>query len=102
MKQITVVLVISLILGGLFLSAQEPSSPITKAALQTHLGELTKLKDQALARFNAYTGAVQECQYWLDQIEVKEKAAGKMAKQSEKSEVPFDSANPTKEKKNGD
>ena len=48
----------------------ENNSPavITKEALQDHLVELQQQREQAIATVNAISGAIQECEYWLEKL----------------------------------
>jgi len=46
---------------------------ITKEVLQQRLVELQSGRDQAMANLNAYSGAIQECQHWIDYIEAASK-----------------------------
>jgi len=55
-------------------------SPITKPAIQQRLQYLQAGREQALANLNAFNGAIQECQYWLGQIDAAEKAAAEKPK----------------------
>ena len=41
---------------------------ITKEALQDHLVELQQQREQAIATVNAISGAIQECEYWLEKL----------------------------------
>ena len=77
------VFVSTFILGGcLALSAQvaKPAAPdpaksepvITRAQLEQHLADLKAGKEQAVANVNAFEGAIQECQHWLDAIKAAE------------------------------
>ncbi|MCB7129641.1 MAG: hypothetical protein J3T61_08905 [Candidatus Brocadiales bacterium] len=43
-------------------------SVITKEALQDHLVELQQQREQAIATVNAISGAIQECEYWLEKL----------------------------------
>jgi hypothetical protein len=54
-------------------SPKEPENPaMTLETLQTRMGTLQKGREQAIANVNAYDGAIQECQYWIDQLTPKE------------------------------
>ena len=64
-------LALLLVLGGcLTVSAQssEPS-PITREALLDRLEALERDREQVIANINAYDGAIQECKYWIEQLE---------------------------------
>lgn len=43
-----------------------------KQQLNNQLEQQQNIIDQALANINAIHGAIQECDYWLEQIEKKE------------------------------
>jgi hypothetical protein len=43
---------------------------MSKEALQERMNGLNALKAQAVANANALSGAIQECQHWLDQLAV--------------------------------
>lgn len=59
-------------------------SPITLEALEARLADLQRGKEQAIANVNAYGGAIQECNYWLEQL----KAAEEAKKASPPSKAP--------------
>ena len=73
-----------LLLGGsLMLPAQQPTSPpapqtapqgVTEQALEARQIQLRQQYEQAVANANAVQGAIQECQYWLDQLKAAEAA----------------------------
>jgi len=46
---------------------------MTKETIEKRKEELLQQIEQAKAQFNALTGAVQDCDYWLEQIKTKEK-----------------------------
>jgi peptidoglycan hydrolase CwlO-like protein len=50
-----------------------PSAPavLTKEAVQQRLTELKKQKEQVLADVNALSGAIQDCEYWLEELNKK-------------------------------
>lgn len=60
-----------LIIVGAMVYAQAPAAQpqITKAVLKARLAELQRGRDQAMADVNAYNGAIQECQYWMDWLD---------------------------------
>jgi hypothetical protein len=58
----------------------QPPIGITKPELQRKLEELKKAQQQALADYQAITGAMQDCVFWLDQIAAKEKEVEEKAK----------------------
>ena len=64
-----------LVLGGcLTVSAQASKPPlITREALLDRLEVLERDRAQVIANINAYDGAIQECKYWLEQLEIAEK-----------------------------
>lgn len=41
-----------------------------KAHLSVLQDDRQKMQDQLMANLNAFNGAIQECQYWIDQINV--------------------------------
>ena len=73
MKRFIVLLVICLLIVGAGLAQKESKPPITKEVLQQRLGQLQQAREQAIANVNALNGAIQECTYWIDQIEAAEK-----------------------------
>jgi len=87
-----VTLAVLLVLGGcLSMSAQDNSlkeakPAITKQAFQDRLAGLEKGRAQALADLSAYDGAIQECQYWLEQVEKAEAEAKAAPKEKPKDE----------------
>lgn len=42
---------------------------MTREAIQERLAKLSAEKDQAVATVNALIGAMQDCQFWLAQLE---------------------------------
>ena len=86
----------TLVLGGCFqVSAQDISpSPVTKQALEKHLTELQEAQRRALAEYQALSGAVQECKYWIGEID-KAEAEKEAEKKPKNGEVP----KPAQEKK---
>lgn len=48
---------------------------ITKDQIEGHKVQLIAERDQALARLNAYIGAIAECEYWLKQLEEEQEGA---------------------------
>jgi hypothetical protein len=69
-------------------AATPATTVITKAALEERLAGLQKSREQTLANLNAYNGAIEECQYWLDQLRAEEKA-----KEEAKKKAPPKPAN---------
>lgn len=61
-------LALLLVLGGCLAGFAQNSkpSPITKEALELRLAALERDRAQAIANVNAYDGAIQECQFWLE------------------------------------
>lgn len=99
MKRIWQSLLLGVLLSGAILAAQtappvqvvKPAAPagVTKEKLQARLTELQKGRDQAMANVNAYDGAIQECQYWISQVEESEKGKKGEVKPAEpKKEAP--------------
>jgi len=84
MRRFIVLLVICLLIVGAGLAQKESKPPITKEALQQRLGQLQQAREQAIANVNALNGAIQECTYWIDQIEMAEKTSKSEEKKSEK------------------
>jgi hypothetical protein len=72
-----IVMAICILAAACLAPAQDkkPETPITRAMLDQRLGQLKAAREQALANLNAYDGAIQECNYWISQIEAAEKAA---------------------------
>lgn len=50
---------------------------ITKEVLEARLAELAEQRDQKIADANALTGAIQDCQHWLEVLAKDEPAAVK-------------------------
>ena len=63
-----VALALLLVLGGCLVGFAQNSkpSPITKEVLELRLAALQRDRLQAIANVNAYDGAIQECQFWLE------------------------------------
>ena len=63
-----VALALLLVLGGCLAGFAQNSkpSPITKEVLELRLVALERDRAQAIANVNAYDGAIQECQFWLE------------------------------------
>ena len=61
-------LALLLVLGGCLAGFAQNSKPslITKEALELRLAALQRDRAQAVANVNAYDGAIQECQFWLE------------------------------------
>lgn len=67
---------------ALVVSAQEAEAPqapaefrITKGLLQGRIEDLQRAREQAIANANAMAGAIQECEFWLRQLEEAERKA---------------------------
>ena len=100
MRKQTLAAVLAILLGGgAYLFAQEQvkpvpakpeikEHPVTKAKLQERLGGLEAGKSQAIANVQAYDGAIQECKYWIEELENAEKLASDAAKKPAKDESP--------------
>ena len=43
---------------------------ITKEALEERLEQLQREREQLVANIHAYGGAIQECEYWLRQLDL--------------------------------
>jgi len=78
-------LCLTLLLGvGHMVSAQQPPPPqappqpapqgVTQQALESRLAVLKTQYDQAVANANAFQGALEDCQYWIDQMKAAEAA----------------------------
>ena len=50
---------------------------ITQQALEQRIAALKTQYDQAIANANALQGAIQDCQYWLDQFKATDEAKAK-------------------------
>ena len=80
-------LVFLLMACALLLQAASPDpspavSVITREALQDRLSELQRLRERALANVNAISGAIQECEYWLEKLKEDKK------KEKKEEELP--------------
>jgi 5'-deoxynucleotidase YfbR-like HD superfamily hydrolase len=64
-------------LGKKEMSAAPP--PITKEEIQERIKELEKQKRQAEANANAFAGAIQDCEFWLEQLKQAEEAKNPQA-----------------------
>ena len=86
-------LVLLLLLGGCWeVSAQgSKSSFITREALELRLKALERDRNQAIANVNAYDGAIQECNFWIELL--------KDAEQEEEAMVEFPKVKYHKDKK---
>lgn len=84
-----------LLVGGDFQAETQPDGKpahekpatvigISKEALQERLGKLNQGRDNALATLQAYDGAIQECQHWIDYLEKQKKEAQEAEKESKK------------------
>jgi hypothetical protein len=75
-KAILFCLILSIICPSLSICQEKPKEPekpaMTLETLQTRMGTLQKGREQAIANVNAYDGAIQECQYWIDYLTPKE------------------------------
>jgi hypothetical protein len=49
---------------------------IDRQALNTRIEQLEADRTQTIAKLQALTGALQDCEYWLSQIESEESADG--------------------------
>ncbi len=75
-----VIFILVLILGAIVLrSAQQANPPggITRQAMEARLKDLEAGRDHALADYQAYVGAIQECKYWMGQLDAAEQAKTK-------------------------
>ena len=81
-----VALALLLVLGGcLTVSAQASKPPlIDREALLDRLEVLQRDRAQVIANINAYDGAIQECKYWLEQLELAEKKEEEEVKEETK------------------
>lgn len=68
MRWLRVTMLLTVLLTGVMIYPQTPPQTI-KAALEARLVELQQGRDQAMANVNAYNGAIQECQHWLDWLD---------------------------------
>lgn len=86
------ILCIVLLAAGLAADEKPASKPapgvVTKEALESRIRDLQTQKDQAIANANALTGAIQDCQFWLDQIRASEEKAAKTAGKAEQKPAP--------------
>ena len=46
----------------------KPAPAITQQALEQRIASLKTQYDQAIANANALQGAIQDCQYWIEQL----------------------------------
>ena len=78
-------LCIAALCAGLMAGAQQPKiidpaptpPAITREALEQRIAALKTQYDQAIANANALQGAIQDCQYWLDQFKATDEAKAK-------------------------
>jgi hypothetical protein len=72
-----VVLALLLLLGGCWEVSAQGSKPsfITRELLELRLKALERDREQAIANVNAYDGAIQECQFWLELLKDEEEEA---------------------------
>ena len=61
--------------------APAPPFTITKERLKERITELEAAREQAIANVNALTGAIQESQHWLAQLEAAENKETKEKKE---------------------
>jgi type VI protein secretion system component VasF len=54
---------------GLAMTLGAAQAPITKEALEARIADLTKQYEQAVANANAIQGAIQDCKYWLGELD---------------------------------
>jgi hypothetical protein len=78
-----VVIVLALALAVSGQQAPSPSSAITKESLLQRRVDLEHQREQAIANVNAISGAIQECEFWISQIEAAEKALKEKQKEKE-------------------
>jgi len=45
---------------------------ITREMIEARKQQLEAERDELIAKLHAYTGALQDCEYWLEQIEKEE------------------------------
>ena len=57
-----------------------PAPAIVRTEFERRLAELRKQHDQAVSDVHALEGAIQDCEFWLKQLEAAEKAAAESAK----------------------
>jgi hypothetical protein len=81
----------------LMMSALALGEPITREAVEKRLASLEEVRRQTLANLNALNGAVEDCKYWLEQLD---KPAAKPGQAEEpKSTPPAGGEAPAKESK---
>ena len=63
-----IALALLLLLGGCWEVSAQGSKPsfITREALELRLKALERDRNQAIANVNAYDGAIQECNFWIE------------------------------------
>jgi len=66
---------VAMVMAGEKPKSKPESSPatITKAELDERLNTLMRERDQIIANLHAYEGAIEDCKYWLSQLESKAK-----------------------------
>jgi hypothetical protein len=72
------ILLTLLLLGGVLFAEDKPKAPppaVTKAQLEARVKELTAAREQAIANLQALNGAIQDCEYWIAEVEKAEKEA---------------------------
>lgn len=42
---------------------------MTKEAIEARIQQLQREQEQLVAKTNAFSGAIQDCKYWLEQLE---------------------------------
>lgn len=94
-----------LICGAPLLAQQKPEKKgITKEALEQRLKQLQTGRIQAVANLNAFDGAIQECQHWLDELnaaeaeKAKTSEAGKDKKGTNEKTAPAAASETKREK----
>lgn len=78
-----------MVLGSALLLAE----PITKEAVKERLDLLEKERIQQMANLNALNGAIEDCKFWLSQLDAKP------AEQKNKLKTPPPPGHPPKAKK---
>ncbi len=62
------------LLAASFAFAADPA-PVSKAAIEARLKDMHARREQLLANINATNGAIEDLQFWLDQLVLAEKQA---------------------------
>lgn len=91
-----VILALLLVLGGCLTVSAQAGKPalITREALLDRLEVLERDRAQVIANINAYDGAIQECKYWLEQLELAEKEKKEQEQEEVKEETKMGKYNP--------